>query len=404
MNETLSTFFSQVTEWVSWTTTEWILVGLLVLFCIAQLCFYLGSLRGIARCAKRMEQGKKDVSTDLPPVSVIISANNQREQLENNLRCILEQDYPEFQVVVVDDASTDDTADLLNELTKEYPHLYQTFVPIGVQSISERKIALTVGIKAAKYDHLLFTDANCKPVSNQWIRSMVRHFTTGTEVVLSYSRYETKEVMARHLIAYDNLFTAMRFLGRAALGRPYMGAGQNMAYKKDLFFRQKGFASHLKLKSGEDDLFIASVATRKNTRVEVSADSVMEIQSNDPVFRWRDQRFSRLQTSGYYRFFPKFFIGLEVTTRLLFIGLFLLLLIWGILSANPALWAISAVLFVLRLVVQVCVVNACASVLNETRFYLSLPLFDLILPFYTLIQRLENLFVRRKSRNRQVLH
>ena len=389
---------------IPWSLTQWILVLSFSLATLIQVFYYLGAFRGIPRWSKRVSNGKIKLQTKPIPVTVILTASNQRDYLAENLPLILEQDYPEFQVVVVDDASSDLTVDLLSELQLKYPNLYHTFVPEGVQNISARKIALTVGIKAAKYEHLLFTDANCKPVGKQWISSMMRHFTDQTSVVLAYSRYGEVKGLKKKFMAYDNLFQAIRYLGFAAAGKPYMGIGRNLAYKKELFFQQRGFASHLNLHSGEDDLFVSDVATKSNTRIDVSPESVMLVETTMPYYVWKEDRINRLNTSMHYKLSARMRIGMEVFTRLLHYGLLVTLLTIGLVQANVPILVLIGVFFTIRLALQVAAVNASAKTLGEKRFYFTVTLFDLVLPFYSFIQRLEGNFSRRKSHMNQILN
>ena len=389
---------------VPWTAIEWVLVLSALLVFALQLWYYLGFYRGIPRWAKRLDMGIAVLNDEKLPVSVVITANNQQKNLIKNLPFILEQDYPEFQVVVVDDASDDESSNVLGELCKKYPHLYHTFVPQGVQNISARKIALTVGIKAAKYEVVLFTDANCKPVSNQWIKSIMRQFTPETEVVLSYSRYGNLKGLWANLITYDNLFKAVRYLGMASSGKPYMGVGQNMAYRKALFFEQRGFASHLKLNNGEDDLFVSEIAKRTNTRIEVSSDAIIQIETMHPIELWIDHRINRLHTSSYYKPSSKYLHGTEIITRFLSFALFFALLAIGLTKMDLFLILIGSVLFLTRLIVQVTTINACASTLNEKKFYFLVPIFDFVLPLYSLFQRIEGLLLRRRKHSHQILH
>lgn len=391
-------------EWFQWSVVEWVLSGALCFFLLVQLFFYLVFFSGVPRFAKRVKTGKIGVTEQQPPVTVIITTRDQETILARQLPLILEQDYPEFQVVVVNNGSSDETDDLLKRFAAAHPHFYHTFVPQGVQNISTKKMALTVGIKAAKYDYLLFTEANCLPSSNQWITSMMRQFTQGTSVVLSYSRYEAIKGVCKNLIAYDNLFQGMRYLGLAASKRPYMGIGKNLAYRKELFFQQKGFASHLNLHSGEDDLFISDVAKRGNTRVEVSPEAVMNIVTEDVKSHWKEARINQIYTSAYYKPMARLRNGLELFSRYMFYALFVTVLVFGLVNSNGPLLIVDGVLFLFRLITQLVVVNRTSKALNDKRFYFSVLFFDLILPFYVLLLRFDKMFYRRKSYTRQVLH
>lgn len=391
-------------EWFQWSVAEWVLTSVLGLFFFIQLYFYLRYFRGVPRHSKRISTCKTAVTTEQPPVSIIITTRDQEYILSRQLPLILEQEYPEFQVVVVNNASSDETDDLLKNLQVKYPHLYHTFVPAGVQNISTKKMALTVGIKAAKYDHLLFTEANCIPSGNQWIASVMRQFVPGVSVVLSYSRYEKLKGVFSKLIAYDNLFQGMRYLGMAASRKPYMGIGRNLAYRKELFFSQKGYASHLNLNSGEDDLFVSDVAKRTNTRVEVSPESVMNIATEDAKSHWKEARINQIYTSTYYKPMARFRNGVEVGSRYLFAAAFISVLTFSLLNSNIPMLVTGIVFLLARYTVQLIVINQTAKALGEKRFFISILLYDLFLPIYGLLLRFDKMYHRRKSYTRQILH
>lgn len=391
-------------EWFQWSDTEWILASSYGFFFLVQLYVYVVFFSGVPRFAKRVNAGKIALAENKPPVTVIITTRDQEAILAKQLPLILEQDYPKFQVVVVNDASSDETDDLLKKLASQYAHLYHTFVPPGVQSVSTKKMALTVGIKAAKYDYLLFTEANCLPSGPHWIASMMQQFTPNTTVVLSYSRYETIKGVFKRIIAYDNLFQGMRYLGLAAAKRPYMGIGRNLAYRKELFFNQKGFASHLNLNSGEDDLFISDVAKGSNTRVEVSPAAVMNIVTEDVKSHWKETRINQIYTSAFYKPMAKFRTGIEIFSRYAFYGLFIALLVVGLIDGNLPLLIADGVFFLLRWMVQMIVLNRTSKILNDRRFYFFILLYDLFIPCYVMLLRFDKMFHRRKSYSRQVLH
>ena len=269
-------------------------------------------------------------SQELPPLSVIIYAREEVENLRRNLTAVLEQDYPQFEVIVINDGNTDESEDYLTLQGEKYPNLYHSFVPSSSRYISRKKLAITLGIKASKYDWLVFTEANCLPESNQWLRTMARNFTSRAQIVLGYSGYERGKGWLHKRVSFDNLFTSMRYLGYALAGKPYMGIGRNMAYRKELFYSQKGFSAHLNLQRGDDDLFINKTATSENTRVETDANAVVRVQ---PVFRakdWREEKISYMATAHFYRGIQRNLSGFETTTRLLFHAAWIAALVIGI--------------------------------------------------------------------------
>ena len=190
------------------------------------------------------------------PVSVIICAKNEEANLRENLPLIMEQDYPEFEVLVVNDASTDGTEELLRDMKLRYPHLNTTSIVENVHIRQGKKLALTIGIKGATYDWVVLTDADCKPAGRKWLHTMQSNFSRDCHIVLGIGKYDRKKGLLNILIRFDTLYTALQYTGFAMAGHPYMGVGRNLAYRKSLFFNNKGFASHYELESGDDDLFI----------------------------------------------------------------------------------------------------------------------------------------------------
>ena len=194
-------------------TTELFLLGIsLIGFVILSLYYliaYARPLRASRRTDDTLEEGNK------LPVSIIIYAKNDSENLKKHLPALLTQDYPEYQVVVINDGSSDDTDDTLKFFQNEYKHLYHTYVPSDARYLSRRKLAFTLGVKAAKYDILLFTEANCQPLNDQWLSAMVGGYTPETSIVLGYCKYSNYKGFFHKLIAYDNLLTGLRYLSSA---------------------------------------------------------------------------------------------------------------------------------------------------------------------------------------------
>jgi len=271
---------------------------------------------------------KKEEKTEKTPVSVIIAARNESDNLQKFLPTVLEQKYDNFEVIVVNDASDDNSERILKGFQQKYKNLYVTSLPLDTQFSHGKKLAQTLGIKAAKNEWLLFTDADCIIDSNLWIEKMQENFTKNTEIVLGYGGYIKKRGLLNLLIRYDTVFIAIQYITYAMLGMPYMGVGRNMAYRKSTFFKNKGFASHLKLLSGSDDLFVNENATKKNTKVELSAESFTHSVSKKTFSDWIIQKKRHFTTGKHYKFKHKILLGLEVFSRQLFYILFIILAIY----------------------------------------------------------------------------
>ena len=351
---------------------------------LIQAYYYLYYYSGIIFYNRKMKKGKIAYHAEKPPVSVIICAKNEAENLETILPLILEQNYPEYEVIVVNDGSTDESNEILGKYEEKYPHLYHTFLPMEAKYMSRKKTCLTVGIKAAKYENLLLIDADCEPAGKEWIHNMARNFTGKSEIVLGYGGHKYKKGALNKMISFDILFIAMQYMGFALKRKPYMGVGRNLSYKKELFFKNKGFASHLNLASGDDDLFIKEVANKENTRVEFSLESVTWSARKMTLKSFIYQKERHLSTSSHYTFATRTRIGMEIFSRAIFYALFIALAIYPILAQNYIVAGITGGIFLLRYIIQLIVINRTAGILREKKFAFSILFFDILLPLISL--------------------
>lgn len=367
-------------EAFTFNTAELILLSVAGTLFIVQLVYYLGLYNQIHLRNKAVSKNMIKFAANAEPLSVILCARNEADNLRKILPAILEQDYPLFEVIVINDGSTDETEDVLGMFEEKYPHLYHSFTPNTARYISHKKLALTLGIKASKYDWLVFTETNCMPASNQWLRMMARNFTPNTEIVLGYSRYEHAKGWFYKRVTFDNLFHSLRYLSFALLRSPYMGIGRNLAYRKEVFFRQKGFSSYLNLQRGEDDLFINRSATRSNTRVETDPDATISIQ---PALRkeWKEEKISYMATARFYKGKQRYLSGFETFSSLLFHAACISGIIIGSLHSHWLVAGIALCVWCCRYILQMVIINRAAKELGENRrFYLSLPVLDILLP------------------------
>ena len=333
---------------------------------------------------------------DTPPLSVIIVAKDAANELQEHLPSILEQDYPEFEVIVIYDRSADDCDDVLKLLEDKYHNLYHTFIPDSARYISHKKLGITMGIKASRYDWLVFTESNCYPQSNQWLRQMARNFTPATEIVLGYSNYEKVPGWFNKKITFDTLLNSMRYLGMALSGHPYMGTGRNLAYRKALYYKQKGFTSHLNLQRGEDDLFINETSNGHNTRVETSAESIIRISTPKYKRMWSEERISYMTTSRFFKGTIRYLMGFETCSRLLFYIAVIATVVNSFLSHQWIVLGIVFLLWLLRFLIQITVFRNASKDLGERKFYALLPVFDFLQPMWNLGFKLQRR-IRRKD-------
>lgn len=382
-------------DWLN--TIDWCLVGALVVLTVYQLYFYLRILAAPLRNS-RPSANEKDAAetTERPGVSVIVSARNEAARLKPFLQALLEQDYPLFEVIVVNDASEDETALVLQEYSLLYPRLQTTFVPLEARVRSSKKLALTLAVKHAKYEYLLLTDADCRPESKSWISEMMQGFVhngqqedTSIEVVLGYSPYFPEDKGINRLLRYDTLFNGLHYMGRALTGHPYMGVGRNLMYRKSLFERNHGFAGLINFRAGDDDLFINKVATGKNTTVVCTPGSVVWSLPKTSFRDWWLQKRRHLSVAPHYRFASKMLIGLEPMARGLWYAILIAAFVIG--SAPVALLAWS--LLIIRLLTQLIVVNLSARRFGEPGFGLEIVWYDICLPILTAML----MFTQRKK-------
>lgn len=304
-----------------------------------------------------------------PPVSVIIAARNEYDNLAANLPSILEQDYPDFEVVVVNDGSWDETELLLEEFQKRYSNLKVVKRPANEYYDAGKKLAITLGIKGAKHERLLFTDADCRPVSRKWIQAMVAQ-AEGDKLVLGYSPYEKRKGLLNRVIRSDAYLTAMNYMSFSLAGFPYMGVGRNLSYTKSTFFEVGGFRRHYSIASGDDDLFVNEVANQSNTVVCLDKNGVVE---SIPEEKWKHfwhQKRRHLYTGRRYKRIHKILLTIQPISYLLFTLAAILLLVFHT-------WLyIVIIALCFRLLIQFFIFRRSSQWLGQTDLLIFMPLLE----------------------------
>lgn len=370
-------------------------MGVLFLLFLIQLFYYIWFYRKPLRYRKAEEKGKVRFSGSQPPVSVIIYAKNDAENLEKTLPDLLGQNYPDYEVIIVNDGSTDETKDMVSAFQTRYPNLYQTYIPEEARNLSRKKLALTVGIKAAKNEILLFTLANCRPLGREWISHMVRNFLPHIDIVLGYTCPQRHGPVSWPYIYYDMWLYAMRFLSYALYRRPYLGQGTNLAYRKSLFFKNKGFSRHLNLHFGDDDLFINEIATSTNTRAELSPESYTEAFYEKNYQAWKEQKLQYDFTRRYLKTPAKSVFAFEQWVHFLYYSLSAWLIIRN--SGNLGILLPVILLLVILYLCQVLFFRYASSDYRTPTFRFWMPIFEWIRPFVNLRYRIEGWFSRGKN-------
>ncbi|RXJ46136.1 glycosyltransferase [Gelidibacter gilvus] len=345
-----------------------VLFYIFIVVILVQLFFY-------AYVFSKVKQKKHSTSSaNKPNVSVIVCAKNEANNLEKFLPSILNQDYPNFELVLINDSSTDTTLKVMERFKANHDHVKIVNVKNIEAFWGNKKYALTLGIKAATHNHLLFTDADCKPVSNQWITEMIGCFSNEHQIVLGYGAYaKVKKSFLNKLIRFETLMTAVQYFSYSKLGQPYMGVGRNLAYTKDLFFEARGFMDHMHIKSGDDDLFVNQIATAKNTVICLSKNSFTESISKKSYSDWVIQKRRHISTANHYKTKHKAMLSLFHVSQFLFFALSIALI------STLFNWEIVAGLIGLRYLALFITLTLAAKKLEEKDLIPFFPILEIFL-------------------------
>ena len=321
------------------------------------------------------------------PVSVIICAKNEAYNLKNNLPYIANQNYSEFEIVLIDDHSTDNSLEIMRSFQKEISSKNRLVKIISVDKKSSKgkKNALSRGIKESSFEHLILTDADCKPISKNWISQMASCFIPKKSIVLGYGPYrKIKNSFLNKIIRFETLFTAIQYFSYSQIGIPYMGVGRNIAYKKNDFYKVNGFMSHNGVVSGDDDLFINEIANSQNTNICVSKESFTISEPKTSFKDWIHQKRRHITTSFHYKKIHKLLLGLFYISQLLFWLLSIILII-----LNLKLVFVIGLIFI-RFTVWYLVLAKSARKLNEKDLLRYAPVYEISIIFVQLYIFLKN--------------
>ncbi len=350
---------------------------LFYLFCFViciQLCYYFFFFSRLA-----FYKAKQKNITQTHPVSVIICARDEAANLVKNLPGSLVQQYSTtHEIIVVNDNSFDDTKYVLEEFKKKFKQLQVIELKQEAKLIPGKKFPLSVGIKTAKYEIVLLTDADCVPASEYWIDHMQQTYAEQTEIVLGYGAYHKLKGFFNKIIRWETFHTAIQYLSYALAGIPYMGVGRNLSYKKEIFYKYKGFSSHNQIPGGDDDLFINMAANSKNTQINIHPDAFTLSEPAKNFNQWLRQKRRHYSTSKYYRALHKILLSTYSLSHFLVYPLLIACLIfidWK--------WVIAT--FSIRFITQLIIFYKCMKKLNEKDLYPYFLIFDIGMFFYYLI-------------------
>ncbi len=329
------------------------------------------------------------------PVSVIVCAKNEAENLKKLLPKLTEQEYPNFEIILINDRSYDETLDIYETYAAQFSFIKIVNVQHTEHFYGNKKYALTLGIKAATNDCLLFTDADCIPNNNHWIQTMANQFTGTTKIVLGYGPYTYLPYrFLNKLIRYETLITAIQYFSYAKIGIPYMGVGRNLLYSKALFLKNKGFHQHINIMSGDDDLLINSIANGKNTAICIEEASFMTSEPKTSLKKLITQKRRHISTANYYKPTHKLLLGTYAFNRLLFWILFPVSLFY---LKDSVHLTILGILIGFKFISEYIVVGIGAKKLNEKGILMLIPFLDLFLLIFQLFIYLVNTITKPKQ-------
>jgi len=349
-----------------------VLVSALAIMAGIQIFYYLKYYRRAAY----FKQNNITREIELPPLSVVICARNEAANLSRFLPGVLEQDYPQFEVIVVNDCSEDETMDVLGEMLKRYSHLKVSTIMKDPGFTHAKKLAMLIGIKAATHDLLVFTDADCCPAGKNWLSYMASS-SANAEITLGYGGYCAAKGFLNRYIRYETMFTGMQYTGMALAGVPYMGVGRNLAYTRSCFFARGGFGPHNHILSGDDDLFVNRNANASNCTVVLNTEAYTWSVAPKSVGEWVRQKRRHFTTAKYYKTPDKIRLFIEPFSRVSYYGLLITLLIMLV------SWPVVAGIALSRLLTRSLIINKTCKTLNEPHLWFFSLFFDILSPFVT---------------------
>lgn len=327
-----------------------------------------------------------------PGISVVICARNEKDNLEKNLPEVLGQDYPEFEVIVVNDASDDGSSEVLSSFAASSSLLKIFNIAPEEKKRPGKKQALTKGIQAASHEIVLLTDADCRPLSEQWINRMAAHFSDKSrDIVMGYGAYAGSNSLLNYFIRFDTAYVAMQYFSFALAGQPYMATGRNMAYRKSLFKGFGGFADHEHISSGDDDLFVNRAARAGNVDLEYS---VPAHTVSVPEQKWGDffrQKLRHYTTGMHYRFRHQLMLFLLHSSHAFFIA--------GIIVLIPYVKGFHLIypLIISRFFLQMLIFKVSLKKLGENNLWLFFPFFDVFFAIFNPVIVLLSQFISKKK-------
>jgi len=313
---------------------------------------------------KKQPDGKRE------PVSVIVCSRDSLHYLTELIPVLIDQDYPDYEVVIVNNCSTDETQMFLDDLERIEPRVKVVQLRQQLNFFHGKKFPLSMGIKSAQNDLLVFTDPECIPDGNGWLSSVVDSYEKNTEIAIGYCYRKPKKGLADKVMRFIELIDGLNYMSFALMGHPYSADGKCLSYRKTLFYKAKGFTSHYTVSAGDDSLFVNDNAKKGNTTVVIDPDNAI---ASEPInFRtWFLQRSFKSSAIPHYGFLTKLLLSVYPLTQVLFFASFIALLCLKPsfeVAALPVLYIpVLVVLFLLRFVSQTIVLQRASKQLKVQR-------------------------------------
>lgn len=381
-------------------TALW-LIGVCALCVLAVSAYYFFRVRTVINYRKRADSERPDKpDADYLPASVIIYSQGDAENLRELLESVLNQDYPAaYEVIVVNEGEAGDVRDTVGMLRNRYPNLYLTFTPEGVVNLSRKKLALTLGLKAARYDVAVLTTSAAIVPSSLWLRRMTARFSADSpvEVVLGFAAVDPSEDShaGHRRRAFDFVVENVRWLAVAIAGKPFRGTEYNIAYRRSLFLRNKGFARSLNLHSGDDDIFISEIARGSNTEVELSEDSIVRLRHGNHPRLFNERVLRRIFTERFIRRRPRILMSLAGVLQLVAVavGIAAAVIDWP----NLQVTVIVAAILVAMIVLDIVTWRKAMKALKSRSLMLTIPWFVLTHPARRAMARVRSRLSKQKK-------
>jgi len=305
------------------------------------------------------------------PVSLLVCAKNEAENLERNVPKWLAQNHPNFELILIDDHSQDKTREIIERFAREDSRIIPVFVSANDRFVSGKKYALTLGIKKATHTRMVFTDADCKPASTAWLTKMSCHFSEQKAIVLGFGAYLKKPTLLNKIIRFETFITALQYFSYAKLGMPYMGVGRNLGYTRHLYESQNGFSAHMHIASGDDDLFVNAAGTSNNVSLCTESQAFTYSEPKTSFKAWFRQKRRHISTANQYKSRHKVLLAVYFIANFFF----WILAAFGLFIAFKTTTIIVAV----RVMVQLVVYFGAAKKLKQLDLLLFSPLLELFL-------------------------